>query len=283
MEAIKVGKVKIGNDEQKVGKIQIPVIQGEEGKSGDYNKLSNKPSINGIILEGNKISEELGIISGGLEKEEDPTVPSYVKQILEEDIAKWNNKSDFSGKYEDLENQPDIPTKISQLENDSGFLTLKDIPKSDSTPIGAGYDYFGLTEPENYMWADGREVSRIEYSELYNIIGEHYGSGDGVNTFNLPDKRETVSAMKSDNDSLGDIVGSNEITLTSENLPEVNLGTVVTNVSVSTASDFNRTFTNSGVTNISKSTSSLSFGSNTPTPIDNRQKTFICNYIIKVK
>lgn len=150
MEAINVGKVKIRNDEQKVGKIQIPVIQGEEGKSGDYSKLSNKPSINGIILEGNKTSEELGIISGGLEKEEDPTVPSYVKQILEEDIAKWNNKSDFSGKYEDLENQPDIPTQISQLENDSGFVTEEDLPEADGILTGSIIGWNSDTIPEGY-------------------------------------------------------------------------------------------------------------------------------------
>lgn len=35
----------------------------------------------------------------------------------------WNQKSDFSGKYEDLEGTPSIPSKVSELENDSNFLT----------------------------------------------------------------------------------------------------------------------------------------------------------------
>ena len=35
----------------------------------------------------------------------------------------WNAKSDFSGKYADLEGKPTIPSKTSQLDNDSGFLT----------------------------------------------------------------------------------------------------------------------------------------------------------------
>ena len=34
----------------------------------------------------------------------------------------WNQKSDFSGKYEDLEGVPSIPTKVSELTNDTGFL-----------------------------------------------------------------------------------------------------------------------------------------------------------------
>lgn len=35
----------------------------------------------------------------------------------------WNNKSDFSGNYNDLSNKPTIPTSASQLTNDSGYIT----------------------------------------------------------------------------------------------------------------------------------------------------------------
>lgn len=35
----------------------------------------------------------------------------------------WNNKSNFSGNYNDLTNKPTIPTKVSDLTNDSGYLT----------------------------------------------------------------------------------------------------------------------------------------------------------------
>lgn len=35
----------------------------------------------------------------------------------------WNNKSNFSGSYNDLSNKPTIPSKTSQLNNDSGFVT----------------------------------------------------------------------------------------------------------------------------------------------------------------
>ena len=55
----------------------------------------------------------------------------------------WNSKSNFGGKFSDLTNKPttldgygitdgatksEIPTKTSQLNNDSGFLTLADLP-----------------------------------------------------------------------------------------------------------------------------------------------------------
>ena len=41
----------------------------------------------------------------------------------------------------------------------------------------------------NWLLCDGQAVSRAEYSELYALIGTHFGSGNGVTTFNVPDYR----------------------------------------------------------------------------------------------
>lgn len=53
----------------------------------------------------------------------DPSVPDCVREITPQDITSWDNKSDFSGDYNDLTNKPTIPTKTSDLENNSGFIT----------------------------------------------------------------------------------------------------------------------------------------------------------------
>ena len=42
------------------------------------------------------------------------------------------------------------------------------------------------TEKEGWLLMDGREVSRIEYADLFDVIGTAYGMGDGSTTFNLP-------------------------------------------------------------------------------------------------
>ena len=46
--------------------------------------------------------------------------------ITNNDISNWNNKSNFSGDYNDLTNKPTIPTvptNISAFTNDSGYIT----------------------------------------------------------------------------------------------------------------------------------------------------------------
>ena len=112
----------------------------------NYRELSDKPSINGVELDRNKSLVELGIQPKGdyaLKKdlprntselnndsgfltsftETDPTVPDYVKAITAEDIENWNNKSDFDGSYSSLTGTPTIPTRTSELTNDSSFAS----------------------------------------------------------------------------------------------------------------------------------------------------------------
>lgn len=43
--------------------------------------------------------------------------------ISSTDISNWNGKSDFSGSYNDLTDKPSIPSKTSDITNDSGFIT----------------------------------------------------------------------------------------------------------------------------------------------------------------
>ena len=88
---------------------------GGTGGTTDYSELENKPKINNVELTGNRTLAELGIQPEGdyLESESDPTVPSHVKNITQQNINDWNNKSDFSGSYNDLTDKPTIPEEYS--------------------------------------------------------------------------------------------------------------------------------------------------------------------------
>lgn len=45
------------------------------------------------------------------------------RTVTEAEKQLWNGKSDFSGDYRDLQNQPLIPTRVGQLANDAGYLS----------------------------------------------------------------------------------------------------------------------------------------------------------------
>lgn len=54
-------------------------------------------------------------------------------------------------------------------------------------------DFIGAaTAPDGWLLCDGAEVSRTTYSRLYSVIGNRFGSGDGVTTFHLPDMRGRI-------------------------------------------------------------------------------------------
>ena len=76
--------------------------------SGSYNDLNDRPTIPTVPTNVSAFTNDAGYISGFTES--DPTVPSHVKDIKETDITNWNNKSNFSGKYDDLTGKPTIPS-----------------------------------------------------------------------------------------------------------------------------------------------------------------------------
>jgi microcystin-dependent protein len=62
-----------------------------------------------------------------------------------------------------------------------------------ASPVGSFLDWPLPTPPEGYLRATGAEVSRAAYPELFAVIGERHGAGDGSTTFNLPDRRGLVA------------------------------------------------------------------------------------------
>jgi microcystin-dependent protein len=63
-----------------------------------------------------------------------------------------------------------------------------------SVPIGTILPYGGLVsgssqgtlDLQGYLFCDGTAISRTGYNELFSVIGNFFGAGDSVNTFNLP-------------------------------------------------------------------------------------------------
>lgn len=84
----------------------LEAINATETLEQDYPNFVDK-----TIAKLQELEERIDNIGGGgIAEESDPTVPTHVKNITEQDIQNWDNKSEFSGNYEDLENKPEIPS-----------------------------------------------------------------------------------------------------------------------------------------------------------------------------
>lgn len=53
-------------------------------------------------------------------------------------------------------------------------------------PTGTVIMFAANTPPAGYLTADGSQVSRTTYANLFGVIGTSFGAGDGSLTFNLP-------------------------------------------------------------------------------------------------
>lgn len=64
-------------------------------------------------------------------------------------------------------------------------------------PPGASMDFHGIESnvPIGWIPCDGRAVSRTTYANLFAAIGTQWGIGNGVTTFNVPERRGMFSRM----------------------------------------------------------------------------------------
>ena len=88
------------------------------------NYLNNKLNVDGSNIEN---LEEWKIILNYYDKTE-----TYSKEEIDHILSDLSQVA-FSGKYDDLLNKPTIPTKTSDLENDSEFITINEVPSSETT------------------------------------------------------------------------------------------------------------------------------------------------------
>ena len=99
---------------------------------------------------------------------------------------------------------------LANIQKEIKNLYDKSKVYSSDTPIGAITEWSSNTAPDGWLLCDGSAVSRTNYSELFNVIGTFFGSGDGSTTFNLPNRQGrfgygATSTNESDDYSLGKI------------------------------------------------------------------------------
>ena len=95
---------------------------------------------------------------------------TFRKKIIMVSNNRFDNQNEYS--------ISDITNKISTLESK--------VNSGDSLPVGTITFFGSATVPTGYLICNGVAVSRTTFSTLFSVIGTSFGSGDGKNTFNLP-------------------------------------------------------------------------------------------------
>lgn len=165
--------------------INIPTGGGEGGTS-DYNALANKPKLNGVEIVGNKTSADYKIVSSEQGAENngkflgvgaDGNVvpvdkPTYTADEVGARPDTWTPSAEDVGA---LPNNTEIPSKTSDLENDSGFITNSDIPEKLPNPqkiifTGAvSVEYDGSSQQTiNIPAGGGSSGGTTNYNDLSN-------------------------------------------------------------------------------------------------------------------
>lgn len=153
---------------------EVKVMDGSQLATNSYFDLQDKPEINGIELNGNMTSEELGLASS----EDIVTINSELEQIkstipsaenidnqITERLADYPTKEEVTTEISDaVANKADkseIPTKTSQLINDSGFISSLD-----------GY----ATE----KWVEDNYLTKEAAESALNSKQNKLNQGDGI-------------------------------------------------------------------------------------------------------
>lgn len=80
--------------------------------------------------------------------------------------------------------QSPIVTSVNGVKADyTGNIQLENF---NAIPVGTILALLDYEVPEGYLPAEGAEISRTTYADLFNVIGTKFGVGDGSTTFSLP-------------------------------------------------------------------------------------------------
>jgi len=80
-----------------------------------------------------------------------------------------------------------------------------------TVPLGGIMPYAGQTAPTGYLLCDGSEVPVAVFNELYQVIGNTYGTGINPATFKLPDLRGRFALGKDNMDNNRTVQDTNNL------------------------------------------------------------------------
>jgi microcystin-dependent protein len=85
---------------------------------------------------------------------------------------------------------------------------------TNRSEVGTIKPWGKTTAPSGYLLCDGTAVSRTTYAELYVVLGDTYGAGNGSTTFNVPQLQgKTPQGYDGNTYNLAATGGANTVTV----------------------------------------------------------------------
>ena len=115
---------------------------------------------------------------------------------------------------------------------------------TNRSEVGTIKPWGKATSPSGYLLCDGTAVSRTTYAELYVVLGDTYGAGNGSTTFNVPQLQgKTPQGYDGNTYNLAGTGGANTVTVAVTNNQAVSsvTNTVTNNQAVTVTGDISNT------------------------------------------
>ena len=171
--------------------------------------------------------------------------------ITSEKVSEWNNKSNFSGDYNELTNTPIIPTKVSELRNDSNYQTKTQVDEAIANVANGGsIDLSGYVTDTELTNALATKADRTHTHNEYIsdiILDERINA---LNISSLATKEELTSGLT----TKAEVEHSHEEYITNTELDErignIDLSELATKEELATKADLEHTHAISEITNL---------------------------------
>ena len=114
------------------------------------------------------------------------------------DLCKTDGSNANAEAFQALVGMPEVKNDISELsvstaKTDGSNITVEEwrilLGIKDGVTAGTVAYYCAESPPDGWLVANGAEINRTDYSDLFTVIGTTFGEGDGTTTFNIPDLR----------------------------------------------------------------------------------------------
>lgn len=136
---------------------------------------------------------DIDIVSDRHDEEDDNFADGLSQCLLKNGIVPMNGNLNMSGfQIKNLANGQSNSDAVNKAQMNNAIAdnstVIKDIINKLS-PIGDIKASLIEENHDNWLLCNGQAVSRETYPDLFSLIGENFGAGDGVTTFNVPDYR----------------------------------------------------------------------------------------------